>query len=152
MQLVREGSFVAQFFFVVVCFQKLTEGNFERMRECVKRRERREGRESRVVYADVKGSRSQRFPLNLEQTTNTECLPKKAEWLIVMAACFGLVLSDSQHCFLKTAVSSGLTCGHAYHLQLHIKHLADALIPTQWQRGHKTYSVCGSCDPMMRWS
>lgn len=46
-----------------------------------------------------------------------------------MAACFDLVPSASQHCFLKTAVTSGLTCGQAYHLQLHIRHLADALIP-----------------------
>lgn len=149
MKLVKEGSFVVLLLLFV--FRSWQKGTLREWRN-VWKDERREGRESGVVYADVKGSRSQRFPLNLEQTTNTECLPKKAEWLIIMAACFDLVPSDSQHCFLKTAVSSGLTFGQAFHLHLHIKHLADALIPTQWQRGHKTYSVCGSCDPMMRWS
>lgn len=55
----------------------------ERMRECRKRREGRErGREggrAQWFQADVKASRSQRFPLNLEQTTNSECLLQKAE-------------------------------------------------------------------------
>lgn len=67
-----------------------------------------------------------------------------------MAACFDLVPSASQHRFLKTAVTSGLTCGQAYHLQLHIRHLADALIPrrvTIRAAVEKGYSVRNSCDP-----
>lgn len=85
----------------------------------------------------MKASRSQRFPLNLEQTTNTECLPQKVEWLIIMAACFHLVLSASGSCFLKTAVTGELTCEQAHRLQLHIKRLADALILAQWERAHE---------------
>lgn len=85
----------------------------------------------------MKASRSQGFPLNLEQTTNTECLPQKVEWLIIMAACFHLVPSASGSCFLKTAVTGELTCERAHRLQLHIKRLADALIPAQWERVHE---------------
>lgn len=51
--------------------------------------------------ADVKARRSQRFPLNLQQTTDTECLLQKAEWLIIMAACFNLIPSASQGLFLE---------------------------------------------------
>lgn len=85
----------------------------------------------------MKASRSQGFPLNLEQTTNTECLPQKVEWLIIMAACFHLVPSASGSCFLKTAVTGELTCERAHRLHLHIKRLADALIPAQWERVHE---------------
>lgn len=46
-------------------------GTQERMRE--------EGGRAERFKADVKASRSQRFPLNLEQTTNTECLLQKAQ-------------------------------------------------------------------------
>lgn len=82
----------------------------------------------------LKASRSQRFSLNLEQTTNAECPLWKAEWMIIMAACFNLIPSASLRWFLKRAVTGKLTCGQAYNLHLQFRHLAAALIQSDWQR------------------
>lgn len=93
-----------------------------------------EGGRAERFKAGVKASRSQRFPLNLEQTTNSECLLQQAEWLIIMAACFDLVpASLSALLSFKSAVTSELTCGQAYYLQLQFRHLADALIQSASQ-------------------
>lgn len=70
-----------------------------------------------------------------------------------MAACFDLILSASQHCFLKRAVTGELTCGLACYLQLQFRRLAEALSKvtnnksSSGKRRKKGYSVCDSCDP-----
>lgn len=103
-------------------------GNEGMQKKGRRERWREAGRQgSGVVLGRLKASRSQRFPLNLEPTANALRLLQKAEWLIIMAACFHLVPSASLRAALWSgAVTGELTCGQAYNLQLQFRHLAAA--------------------------